>query len=173
MERCAECGYDYYEIGRDQLPDALRALTPMYKASLEVHEPGRLRARPQPDVWSPLEYACHVRDVLRVQEERIQLALVEEEPGFTPMGREERVVEGRYNEQDPAKVAEELGEAASALAHMLASLDERGWQRTGVYNWPTTQVRSVEWIGRHTLHEGRHHLWDVERLLHGTPPEQP
>ena len=29
-----------------------------------------LRRRPAPDVWSPLEYACHTRDVLAVFEER-------------------------------------------------------------------------------------------------------
>jgi hypothetical protein len=112
-----------------------------------------------------------VRDVFEAQRERIGLALVEHEPAFAPMRREERVVEDRYNEQDPAQVADELGLAASALAHMLESLDEEGWQRTGIYNWPTTQVRTVEWIGRHTVHEGRHHLWDIDRLLGGSPPE--
>ncbi|WP_406044517.1 hypothetical protein OG799_08560 [Micromonospora sp. NBC_00898] len=40
------------------------------------------------EVWSPLEYTCHVRDVLRVQGERLALALVTEEPEFTPMGRD-------------------------------------------------------------------------------------
>ena len=84
------------------------------------------------------------------------------------MGREERILEDRYNEQDPVEVAKELTDAASALARLLETLDEDGWQRTGIYNWPTTQSRTVEWIGRHTLHEGRHHLWDIDRLLAGT-----
>ncbi|MDQ3639939.1 MAG: DinB family protein [Actinomycetota bacterium] len=143
-----------------------------YQSPLEVQEPDRLRARPRPNVWSPLEYACHVRDVLKMQKERIQLALVEDEPAFAPMRREERVIEDRYNEQDPAEVAKELNDAASALAQTLETLDEEGWQRRGIYHWPTTQVRSVEWIGRHTLHEGRHHLWDIDRLLGATPSEQ-
>ena len=76
MERCAECGYDYSEISRNDLPDALRTLGPGCQSSLEVQETSRLRARLRPDVWSPLEYACHVRDLLTVQKERIQLALV-------------------------------------------------------------------------------------------------
>ena len=172
MDRCAECGYDYDEIGRDDIPAALLALAPRFLASLEGHKPGRLRARPRPDVWSPLEYACHVRDVLQVQEGRIKLALVEDQPAFAPMGREERVVKDKYNEQDPTQVAEQLSEAASALAQMLGSLDEEAWQRTGVYSWPTRQVRTVDWIGRHTLHEGRHHLWDIGRLLQAPPPKQ-
>ena len=45
------------------------------------------------------------------------------------------------------------------------TLDAAGWERTGVYNYPTPQLRTVEWIGRHTVHELRHHTVDVERLL--------
>jgi hypothetical protein len=33
-----------------------------------------LRTRPQPHVWSPLEYGCHVRDMLLVQRERVLTA---------------------------------------------------------------------------------------------------
>ncbi len=67
-----------------------------------------VRKRPAPEVWSPLEYACHVRDMLGVQTERVELAQREIDPVFVPMGRDERVVEDRYNEQDPAAVAAEL-----------------------------------------------------------------
>jgi hypothetical protein len=165
MERCDECGYDYDEISRDRIATALLALGPRHQSSLTGQDARRLRARPRPDVWSPLEYACHVRDVLKVQRERIRLALAEDQPAFAPMRREERVIEDRYNEQDPADVIKELVDAAAALAHVLETLDEEGWRRTGIYNFPTTQVRTVEWIGRHTLHEGRHHLWDIDRLL--------
>ena len=120
-----------------------------------------MRTRPTPDVWSPLEYACHVRDVLEVQRERLLPVRSEENPRFVPMGREERVVDRRYNEQDPAVVAEELGAAAEALAATLDALDPAGWARTGVYNYPEPADRSVEWIGRHTVHEIRHHHRDL------------
>jgi hypothetical protein len=124
-----------------------------------------LRRRTQPDVWSPLEYACHVRDVLEVQRDRVLLALVEVEPEFVPMGRDERAIDLRYNEQDAALVRAQLDEAGAALATTLEGLDDAGWDRTGVYNYPTSQLRSVEWIGRHTVHELRHHSRDVEGLL--------
>ena len=38
-----------------------------------------LRHRSAPDVWSPLEYACHVRDVLGVQRERMLRTQAEDE----------------------------------------------------------------------------------------------
>lgn len=122
-------------------------------------------------MWSALEYACHVRDVFRVQRERVQLALAEDKPAFASMRREERVVEERYNDQQPAQVALEIVGAAASLARLLESLDDQGWHRTGIYNWPERRVRAVEWIGRHTIHEAQHHLQDIDGLVMATPGE--
>jgi S-DNA-T family DNA segregation ATPase FtsK/SpoIIIE len=106
-----------------------------------------------------------MRDVLRVQRERVQLALSEEAPTFAPMRREERVIEERYNEQQPAQVGRETTDAAESLAGALEALDEDAWTRTGIYNYPAPRVRTVEWIGRHTIHEGEHHLQDIDHLV--------
>ena len=119
---------------------------------------------PAPDVWSPLEYACHVRDVLRVQRERVELAQREDEPTFAPMRRDERVVEDRYNEQDPAVVAAEILAAADALDRHARRPRRRGWQRTGIYNYPEPALRTVEWIAIHTAHELLHHRVDIGTL---------
>jgi hypothetical protein len=164
-EYCIDCDYAYDGLRRVDLADALRAFAPAFRARLSDTPDARLRSRPEPDVWSPLEYACHVRDVFRVQRERILLALVDDTPDFVPMRRDERALEERYNDQDAATVAGELAQAAEALAATLDALDDSGWVRTGVYNWPERQVRTVEWIGRHTVHEGRHHLHDVAQQL--------
>jgi hypothetical protein len=40
----------------------------------EAEQQSPARTRPAPDTWSALEYTCHVRVVLRVQRERLQLA---------------------------------------------------------------------------------------------------
>jgi hypothetical protein len=165
VERCEECGFDYGGIARDDVPGALRSLGTRYQDVLgEVDDPV-LRAHPLPDTWSALEYACHMRDVFRVQRERVQLALVEEEPAFAPMRREERVVEERYNEQQPAQVGREIRDAAESLALALEALDDDGWNRTGIYNWPERRVRTLDWLGRHGVHEGVHHLQDIDRLV--------
>jgi hypothetical protein len=116
---CDECGYDYDALTRPEIAPALRTDTSALRRTFERVPEGRVRTRPAPDVWSPLEYACHVRDVLEVQRERLLLVRSEENPRFVPMGREERVVDRRYNEQDTAVVAEELGAAAEALAATL------------------------------------------------------
>jgi hypothetical protein len=161
VERCAECGYDYGATPRADLAGAIRDQAGRYRPKLTRSDDTALRAHRQPGVWSMLEYGCHLRDVLTVQRERIGLALKDEVPDFSSMRREERVVEEGYNQQSPVAVAMELEEAADALAGVLDGLDGAGWARTGIYHWPVTQVRSVEWIGRHSLHECVHHLKDI------------
>ena len=47
----------------------------------------------------------------------------------------------------------------------LAGLDGAGRQRTGVHSWPEEAERTLEWVARHTLHEMKHHLRDIESLL--------
>jgi S-DNA-T family DNA segregation ATPase FtsK/SpoIIIE len=165
VDRCTECGFVYEDLDRDDVRRSLPALTTRYRDVLADEEPAVLRAHPLPDVWSALEYACHVRDVYRVQRERVLLALSEEQPAFAPMRRDERVSEERYNEQDPGRVAQEIDDAAALLAGTLESLDDGGWSRTGIYNYPQRRVRTVEWIARHTVHEGEHHLRDIDRLV--------
>jgi predicted carbohydrate-binding protein with CBM5 and CBM33 domain len=161
VERCAECGYVYGETPRADLPAALRDRAGAYRPVLLDEDDGAVRSHRAPGVWSSLEYGCHVRDLLMVQRERVTQALDRDNPDFASMRREERVVEERYNEQVPSVVAGQLAGAADALAGLLESLDDAGWQRTGLYHWPVTTPRSVEWIGQHSLHECVHHLKDI------------
>jgi hypothetical protein len=169
VDRCDECGFVYDDVERDAIPDSLRALAVRYEAVLADTDVTVLRAHPRAGVWSALEYCCHTRDVFRVQRERAELALLEHQPAFASMRRDERVTEERYNEQTPAQVGREVSGAAESLARLLESLDDRGWQRTGIYNWPERRVRTVEWIGRHTIHEGEHHLQDIDGLVMAAP----
>jgi DinB superfamily len=164
VDRCDECGFVYDAVARGDIPDSLRALAMRYGVVLAETDDDILRSHPIAETWSPLEYACHVRDVFRVQRERVLRALAEDQPVFASMRREERVVEERYNDQRATQVADEITEAAESFAQTLEALDADGWRRTGVYNWPTTRVRDVEWIGRHTIHEGEHHLQDIDPL---------
>jgi hypothetical protein len=164
MDACAECGYDYVALPRPALAPSLALGAAQHAARLTSADDA-LRHRPAPDVWSPLEYACHVRDVLGLQRERMLRAGSEDRPTFPPMDRERRAIEEDYNAQHPVRVADELRSAGAAIAALLDDLDDAGWARTGVYNFPATAVRDVDWIARHTLHEVTHHLMDVDRGL--------
>jgi hypothetical protein len=124
-----------------------------------------LTRRPAPDTWSPLEYACHVRDVLLVQRERVLLARREDRPSLVPMGRDVRVEHDGYNEQSPVDVARQLRDAAALFAGVLERLDDSAWKRQVNYNFPAPAVRDLRWLAVHTEHEVRHHLADVRAQI--------
>jgi hypothetical protein len=166
VDRCDACAFVYADLPVRAAPSRLRSFASDYSARLTARDAADLRTRPGPEVWSPLEYSCHVRDVFEVQRERTVLALTEETPVFVPMGRDERVADRRYNEQDPTVVAAELEAAAAALADTFDDLDDTAWARTGIYNWPTRTERDLGWLARHTVHEAMHHLRDVDAGLH-------
>lgn len=161
MDHCDECGFSYGSVPRAGIATRLAGFGARYRTTLgEVPDP---RGRPSPAVWSPLEYTCHVRDVLRVQRERLALALAVDVPEYAPMRRDERAVEERYNDQDVAVVLADLDAAAQELGRAFAALTPAQWDRTGVYNYPAPHPRAMDWLGRHTVHEGEHHLGDLRR----------
>jgi hypothetical protein len=125
-----------------------------------------LRTRPEPGVWSALEYACHVRDALDLYRYRVGKALHEDSPEVPAMGRDQVVVDSNYNGQDPATVADELADAAGRLADLLATVESAvesaGWERAVVRDG---ERLTVDWMARNALHEGVHHLLDVGRAL--------
>ena len=165
---CSQCGYDYESLARPQLTQALGEETA--GVLTEFFSVGELHARPDPEVWSALEYACHVRDVLEVQRHRVKLAQSEDVPAFAPMGRDERVASLSYATQDPDCVAADLAANAHSLMETLEDLSTDGWRRTGIYNYPVPAERSVEWIIRNTIHELVHHRQDIRSVGAGRRP---
>lgn len=166
MATCSECGFTYGALPRHRLAPTLRGSGLAYGSRLEPDRDA-LRTRPGPARWSPLEYACHARDVALMQRDRLYVALVEDEPSFKPMYRDERVAFDRYNAQVPAVVAEQVAMAAELLAHAFAGLGDHQWGRPLVYAFPSPARRDVEWVAHHTLHEMVHHLADIDAILGG------
>lgn len=159
-----ECGFEYDPASVPEVSALTRGHAAEYAALLAGDGRG-LRQRTAPDVWSPLEYACHVRDVLLAQRERVLLARRVDTPALEPMGRDERVEHDGYNEQQPADVARQLDDAALLFANVLDRLTGADWDRTIIYNFPQRQERPLRWLALHTLHELRHHLLDIRRQL--------
>jgi DNA segregation ATPase FtsK/SpoIIIE, S-DNA-T family len=164
MSSCDECGFDYHSVPADEIGSALRSNA---RALVDELSGDDLRSRPAPDVWSPLEYGCHVRDVLQIQLGRVARGLAEDTPSFAPMQRDERPARLHYNEQDPVVVREQVLDAAGALADVFDGLNEDQLARTVTYSWPTEMIRPLRWVGRHTVHELIHHRQDLERGLRG------
>jgi hypothetical protein len=156
----------YGSVAVGDIPDALRALGDHYReVILDPETEGLVKVRPAADVWSVLEYACHFRDVLLSQRDRVILALVEEMPSYAPMYRDERVFLAGYRREALAEVAAELPMAANLMAKVFEGLSTDQLERPCIYNYPEPSERNVAWLGHHTLHEGIHHLDDVRSVL--------
>lgn len=164
MDTCAECGFAY-DLGGAASAGAAVVAGATTMADLVGGGGDGVLTRQQPGVWSPLEYACHLRDVLLVQRERVLAARRQHRPAFSPMGRDERVEHDGYAEQDPGQVTRQLTDAASLFANVLSRLGDDDWDRPVVYSYPSPTERSLRWVAVHTVHEVEHHLLDVRRQL--------
>jgi hypothetical protein len=116
-------------------------------------------SRPAPQVWSPLEYACHVRDVCRVFGGRLQLLLDEDDPVFPNWDQDRTALAEQYWTQDPAVVAAECTEAADVIAAAFDAVRPDQWVRRGRRS--NGSVFTVQTLGRYFAHDLAHHVHDI------------
>jgi hypothetical protein len=155
-EPCPECGFEPAAVEPDELPALVRGYAATVRAALTRPDAAD---RPQPAVWSALEYGCHVRDVCRIFRERVELMRAEDDPQFENWDQDTTALDERYWTQQPRHVAEQLGERAAALADTFAAIRPDEWGRRGRRS--NGSVFTIDTIGRYLLHDLAHHAWDV------------
>ena len=157
LERsCPECGYRGDDVDAHDLPALVLAASAPWSGVLPATN---ARTRPEPRVWSPLEYGCHVRDVLVIFAERNRLIRTGENPVFPNWDQDATALEDRYGEQDPATVAAQIAAAAHANAAAWAEVTEPEWERRGTRS--NGSEFTLDSLGRYMLHDLVHHLHDV------------
>lgn len=161
LERpCPDCAFDAQHIAVRDIGMMTRDLASQWEVVLGL--PGST-TRPRPDVWSPSEYGCHVRDVLRLFDERLALMLDQDNPTFTNWDQDATALADRYDLQDPLIVRREIVVAGDQLADRFDQVTGSDWQRTGRRS--DGAVFTVETFGKYFLHDPIHHLWDVARTF--------
>ncbi|MEP6649557.1 MAG: DinB family protein [Lapillicoccus sp.] len=163
---CPECGFDAATIEPVAIPALVRDAASRWPDVLARPD---ATTRPTPTRWSPLEYACHVRDVHRLFQQRLELMLeasAGDTPTFANWDQDATALAERYWEQDPSVVATEVTESGESLADAYTRVGD-GWANGEAGDWARTGVRSngstftVESLGRYLLHDLFHHVWDV------------
>jgi hypothetical protein len=134
-ERCPECGFAGTDVDARDVAGTIHDLVPRWRAALNRLD---ARERPASTVWSALEYGAHVRDVHRVFVQRLDLMLTQDDPG---------------------RVADELADAAAALAERFAAVGPEQWGRTGRRS--NGSEFTVTTLAQYFLHDVVHHLHDV------------
>jgi hypothetical protein len=153
---CEECRFDAAAQAMADLPRLLHDTAMTWSQVLARRDAA---VRPEPAVWSPLEYGAHVRDVHVLFAERLRLMLDEDDPTFANWDQDATAVEDDYAGQDPVTVAVELIEAAGTVAGIYATVTETSRTRRGLRS--NGDEFTVESLGRYHLHDVVHHLHDV------------
>jgi hypothetical protein len=158
LERpCPQCGVDAGSLALEQIPDLLRDNA---RAWLEVLARGDVAARRDVATWSPLEYACHVRDVHRLFDERLALMLDQDDPAFANWDQDAAAIAGHYGDQAPREVGGPREEAAERVADRYAKVPSDQASRSGRRS--NGAVFTVTTLGQYHAHDVLHHLWDVQ-----------
>jgi hypothetical protein len=160
-EPCPECGFDAAALERAELPGVVRDAAATIRLALSAPDAAR---RPSPEVWSALEYGCHVRDVCRIFGGRLQLMLDEDDPPFDNWDQDETALADRYWEQDPVVVADELRTAADHIADAYEHIPAAAWTRPGRRS--NGSVFTVDSLGRYFTHDLVHHVHDIDGPAH-------
>ncbi|RNL78418.1 DinB family protein [Nocardioides marmorisolisilvae] len=161
---CPECGFDPKAVDVSKLPELIHENTRGWYGALDDADAA---VRPSANIWSRLEYACHVRDVHVLFAERARLMLEQDDPQFANWDQDVTAIESRYDEQDPAEVSVALVEAAAEMAAVYAGVRGDQWQRVGRRS--NGSVFTVETLGIYYLHDVVHHLYDIGGPAAGSP----
>jgi DinB superfamily len=155
---CPECGFDSRAFPVAEIGAMIRGNAEQWGTVLARVD---ARVRPDESTWSPLEYACHVRDVFRLYDERLRLMLTEDDPLYPNWDQDETAVVDHYGEQVPTTVADDLAAAGDQVATRFEGVTADDWQRTGRRSDGASFT--VETFARYFAHDWVHHLWDVTR----------
>lgn len=157
LERaCPDCGFVASEMDRDEIGSMIRSNAAAWQGVLARTDASR---RFRTGMWSPLEYGCHVRDVYRIFELRLDLMLTEDDPEFANWDQDVTAAEDAYATQEPARVAAELDEAGRRLAVRFDAIAADQWTRPARRS--DGSIFTVDSLGRYAMHDLVHHMWDL------------
>ncbi len=153
---CPECGFEPAAVDPVALPALIGIALSEWPQVLAAPDAG---VRPTAQTWSPLEYACHVRDVLGVFTERVRLMLRQDGPTFANWDQDATAVAQRYWQQDATRVSAQIAAAGESAAEAFGGVRGEEWRRTGVRS--DGSQFTVATLGVYFLHDLVHHQWDV------------
>lgn len=173
--RCDDCGFDASRVAAADLPGLLQDLTEPWG---EVLAGDGVAVRAEPTRWSPLEYACHVHEVLEVFAGRFDLILEQDAPTLPNWDQDAAATQHGYAAADASRIAGEIPERAAALVAVLDRYgapsgegvdrpEDSAEQPRTPSPWGRSAVRSdgapftALSLARYLTHDLAHHLHDV------------
>ena len=159
---CPSCDLAYTSLNIAAAVGGIRSVPDAVASRVTALPGSALRRRPEPGVWSVLEYAAHLRDVYATFLIRLHRARTEDHPTLEPMFGDLRAQRLRYNDLPVDAVLQELALAVQGFCEEIADTAGDEWDRR-VRRLPG-EDRTALWLVRHAMHEGVHHVRDIERV---------
>jgi hypothetical protein len=157
---CPECGFAAGGLTPADAAARVRSALPGWATVLLG---ASATERPAPDVWSPVEYAAHVRDLCRLLPARLATMLSFDDPEFADWDQD--AASAAYGSLPAAEISADLAAWAGAAAAALEAAPSDGstLERTGRRS-DGTRLTVAELCAT-LVHEVEHHLRDAG----GTP----
>lgn len=154
---CPECHFDAATATPATVPSSIESMLPRWRAVLRR---ANAADRPDENTWSALEYACHVRDVFELFDQRLALMLTSDDARFQNWDQDQTALDSDYAAADPAVVGAELTAEGEGLAAAFAAVPESEWGRKGLRS--NGSEFTVLTLAQYFLHDVVHHLHDVD-----------
>ncbi|WP_285242550.1 DinB family protein [Pseudarthrobacter sp. fls2-241-R2A-127] len=154
---CPECSFDASTATPATVPGIIENMLPRWRAVLRRPDAAE---RPDDHTWSPLEYACHVRDVFTLFDHRLNLILAEDGARFDNWDQDLTAEENDYANAEPSEVSAELATEGHQAADSFAGVREEDWGRKGLRS--NGSEFTVLTLAQYFLHDVVHHLHDVD-----------
>ena len=121
---------------------------------------------PEPGVFSPIQFAAHVRDILRAYGDRVILVMAEDEPTVPQLNPNSEEWDA-YNRLDAEELADDLEAQAARLAELLAALDDEDWRQTFIRDSGQDGVvrYNLAGLASYAVHEAHRHLKNADGTL--------
>lgn len=121
-----------------------------------------------PKGWTVLEVLCHIRDFDGFFRHRAEMMLRKDKPRLPAYDHEALALEHAYNQQNLARVFDELQSSRRETVAFFEALDEAGWQKTGIHpeRGPFSMLDAVMQVGLHDIM----HLEQITRIIADARP---
>ena len=162
---CPVCGFDGRSVSPGDAAVALRSFPRRYRQVIGpfIEDDEVLRRRPDANTWSALEYTAHVADVLESMTPMLVEMVQKDDPRIPdPWDPDAQARDRNYNDMEPQEVLDWLARAANNAAETAGGFSADEWSRTGEFDYGQREV--IDQL-RNMVHEGVHHLRDVENVL--------
>ena len=162
---CAKCGFDARTVSPSDAIAAIRSFPRRYRrilqdALLDFDYGDQIISTRPSAMWSALELTAHVRDALHVFEKRMQRIVQEDSPSLAEAELEAPPTSA--HEQGVELVLATLLSTSDEFARTASRISGDDWVRKGTLGGDEVSALDVL---REAVHDGAHHLRDLERVI--------